>query len=70
LGQEDLQTIHAPVLVIVGEKDLITLEHSKQLAQWLGDGKLEVVAGAGHAAPVTHAEQIDRLIKDFLLASP
>ena len=66
LGQEDLQTIHAPVLVVVGEKDLITLEHSARLARWLGDGRLVVIPGAGHAAPVTHAEEVDKLVAGFL----
>ncbi len=66
LGKEDLQTIHAPVLVVVGEKDLISLEHSAQLARWLGNGRLVVIAGAGHAAPVTHAQEVDKLIADFL----
>ncbi len=65
LGQEDLQTIRAPVLVVVGEKDLITLEHSEQLAQWLGNGRLVVIPGAGHAAPVTHAEEVDKLVAGF-----
>lgn len=66
LGQEELQTIHAPVLVVVGEKDLVTLEHSAQMAKWLGNGRLVVIPGAGHAAPVTHAEEVDKLVASFL----
>ncbi len=66
LGQEDLQTIRAPVLVIVGEKDVITLEHSTQLAQWLGNGRLVVIPGAGHSTPVTDAQEVDGLVADFL----
>jgi pimeloyl-ACP methyl ester carboxylesterase len=67
LGREDLQTIRAPVLVVAGEKDLITLEHSKQLAHWVGQGQLAVIPGAGHSVPVTHAKALDRLIRDFFL---
>lgn len=66
LGREDLQTIRAPVLVIVGEKDLITLNHSAQLAHWLGNGRMVVIPGAGHSAPVTHADVVDALIEAFL----
>ena len=66
LGREDLETISTPVLVVVGENDLITLEHSTQLAQWLEKGRLVVISGAGHSAPVTHAKEVDRLVADFL----
>lgn len=66
LSQADLQAIRVPVLVIVGERDMITLEHSAQLAHWLKNGRLAVIAGAGHAAPVTHADAVDALLRDFL----
>lgn len=66
LLQADLQAIHAPVLVVVGERDVITLEHSAQLAWWLGDGRLVVIPGAGHAAPVTHADAVAALVGGFL----
>ncbi|TKB26704.1 alpha/beta hydrolase [Desulfopila sp. IMCC35006] len=66
LGQEDLHSIHAPVLVIVGEKDVISLEHSAQLAQWLGNGRLVVIPGAGHSAPVSHAKDVDGIVASFL----
>ncbi|EIJ36924.1 alpha/beta fold hydrolase [Thiothrix nivea] len=66
LSRADLQAIRAPVLVMVGERDVITLEHSTQLANGLADGRLVVVAGAGHAAPVTHADEVDWLVAAFL----
>jgi pimeloyl-ACP methyl ester carboxylesterase len=62
----DLQTITAPTLVVTGEHDIIDLSHSQTLAQMLVQGTLEVVKGAGHAAPVTHARQINQLIASFL----
>ncbi|TAN71677.1 MAG: alpha/beta hydrolase [Methylobacter sp.] len=66
LDHSDLQAITAPTLVITGESDIIDLVHSSELAQRLTNGKLEIVAGAGHAAPVTHALQINQLIASFL----
>lgn len=66
LSSTDLQAITAPTLVIVGENDIIDLAHSSELAQKLTNGTLEIVADAGHAAPVTHALQINRLISTFL----
>lgn len=66
LGHSDLQAITAPTLVITGENDIIDLRHSSELAQMLANGKLEIVPDAGHAAPVTHARQINQLISSFL----
>jgi pimeloyl-ACP methyl ester carboxylesterase len=62
----DLHVITAPTLVIVGENDIIELSHSSELAERLANGKLEIVPGASHAAPVTHARQINQLIASFL----
>jgi pimeloyl-ACP methyl ester carboxylesterase len=66
LDHADLQVITAPTLVIVGENDIIDLQHSGELAQMLVSGTLEIVMGAGHAAPITHARQINQLIASFL----
>jgi pimeloyl-ACP methyl ester carboxylesterase len=71
LGHNNLQAIKAPTLVIAGENDIIALSHSRELAQTLANGKLEIVPGAGHAAPITHALQINQLIASFLgIAQP
>lgn len=51
--------------MIVGETDAISIEHARQMAEWLANGSLAVVPG-GHATPVTRARWINRLIGDFL----
>lgn len=66
LKHTDLQAITAPTLVIAGENDIIDLPHSGELAQMLASAKIEIILGAGHAAPVTHARQINHLIASFL----
>lgn len=66
LDHADLQAITAPTLVIAGENDIIALPHTGELAHMLKQAKLEIVLDAGHAAPVTHAAQINRLIASFL----
>ncbi|HEY8035778.1 MAG TPA: alpha/beta hydrolase [Methylobacter sp.] len=70
LDHADLQVITAPTLVITGENDIIDLRHSSELAQMLANGKIEIVPDAGHAAPVTHARQINQLIASFLSIEP
>ncbi|MDD5760075.1 MAG: alpha/beta hydrolase, partial [Desulfobulbaceae bacterium] len=62
----DLQEITAPTLVIVGENDIVDLQHSRDLARMLWNGSLKIVPDAGHASPVTHARQINQLIGSFL----
>jgi pimeloyl-ACP methyl ester carboxylesterase len=66
LNHADLKAITAPTLIIAGENDLIALSHSGELAQMLAFGKIEIILGAGHAAPVTHARQVNELIASFL----
>ncbi|WP_231886473.1 alpha/beta fold hydrolase [Methylomonas methanica] len=66
LKHTDLHAITAPTLVIAGENDIIDLPHSGELAQMLASAKIEIILGAGHAAPVTHARQINHLIASFL----
>jgi pimeloyl-ACP methyl ester carboxylesterase len=66
LTPDDLQVIIAPTLVVAGESDIIDLSHSGELAELLANGKVEIVSGAGHAAPLTHAKQINELIASFL----
>ena len=63
---EDLQAIQAPTLVVVGEQDRITQEHSAELAKGVVNGRLTVIAGAGHAAPITDAQAVNTLLQDFL----
>jgi pimeloyl-ACP methyl ester carboxylesterase len=65
LQRADLAAITAPTLVIVGETDVVSASHAGQMAQWLPNGTLAIVAG-GHFTPVTHARQVNELIAEFL----
>lgn len=66
LTHSDLHSIASPTLVIAGENDVIELAHSGELAQMLPYGKIEIILGAGHDAPITHAEKLKELIASFL----
>jgi len=66
LQPADLQAITAPILVIVGEHDQITLDHAKRMADLLPHGTLAVIPGGGHATPITQAQQVNALIGNFL----
>ena len=55
---------------MVGENDIIDLGHSQELAQKLAAGRLEIIPVAGHAAPITHADELNKLIAEFLNIKP
>ena len=61
-----LREIACPVLVIHGDADTaIDLAHGRTLATGL-NGILNVVAGAGHAPPLTHPGDVTAALRGFL----
>jgi pimeloyl-ACP methyl ester carboxylesterase len=65
LQRSDLRRITAPCLVIVGEADVVSVTHARQMAENLAQGTLDIIAG-GHFTPVTHARRVKALIAGFL----
>jgi pimeloyl-ACP methyl ester carboxylesterase len=65
LEPEDLGQIEAPTLVIVGKRDIVSIEHAREMAARIKNGTIAVVPG-GHFTPITQAARINRLIADFL----
>ena len=61
-----LGRITAPVLVVVGDDDYITVPHADQLARRVADGRLAVVPGASHLAPMEKPRLFNQLVLDFL----
>ncbi|NDY74293.1 alpha/beta hydrolase [Desulfobacter hydrogenophilus] len=60
----ELKGIVLPTLVIIGEHDIISIGHAKQMAELLPHGVLEVIPG-GHSTPVTHSVQLNEAIANF-----
>jgi pimeloyl-ACP methyl ester carboxylesterase len=72
IGREDdvaprLSELTMPALVVHGEQDL-AIDHAlaAQLAAALPDGELASVPGAGHAANLTHPDQVNPALVSFL----
>lgn len=62
-----LQSIEVPVLIVVGDKDVITPPELAQKMNAAAKGsRLEVIAGAGHMAPVEKPEVFNPILKKFL----
>jgi pimeloyl-ACP methyl ester carboxylesterase len=70
MSEVDLSCVIAPTLIIVGESDIITQEHSKKMASLLKDGEFVVINKGGHATPVSHTREINALINSFIVAQP
>jgi pimeloyl-ACP methyl ester carboxylesterase len=66
LSVEDVAAISLPVLVMVGDDDVVSWEHTTALYEALPRGQLAVVPGASHALFIEKAELVNRLILDFL----
>ena len=65
---EELATIAAPCLVMLGDDDLITVAHADALRRTIPGSQLAVVPGATHALPMEQPDLVARLAVDFLVA--
>ncbi len=64
----ELASIAAPTLVLLGDRDMLTVEHAAAMQRALPDGQLAVVPGARHSLPWDRPELVNRLLLDFLTA--
>lgn len=62
-----LPEIHCPALIIHGEADIaIPMERARLMADKLPDAELVTVAGAGHAANLSHSQPVNQALEAFL----
>ncbi len=68
--RDDLATISVPTLIVHGDRDaIVPLEGSGQRTHAAVSGsQLHVIAGAPHGCTVSHAEEWNRVVLDFLSA--
>lgn len=66
LTDDDLKTISSSILIIVGEKDLITVEHAQLMNELLPDSSLKIIKNGGHTTLITNAEEVNKVIAEFL----
>ncbi|MFE0251380.1 alpha/beta fold hydrolase [Streptomyces sp. NPDC059010] len=70
LTTDDLARIAVPTLVLVGDDDLMTLEHTVALYRAIPGSELAVVPGASHALPLEKPAEVNRIVLDFLDNEP
>jgi pimeloyl-ACP methyl ester carboxylesterase len=64
-----LGSVTAPTLVLQGDRDEVTVEHSVAVAGALGDGRLAVLPGS-HGLPIEAPDVVNPLIISFLRDGP
>ena len=65
--RDELATITAPTLVVVGTQDILTpLGDSEELAERIPGAELAVIPGAAHGVMVEQAGAFNRIVGDFL----
>lgn len=70
LTTADLGAVACPTLVMVGDDDLVTLEHTVALYRGLADAQLAVLPAASHLLLFEHPERCTQLVTDFLTTDP
>lgn len=62
----DLTGIRTPTLVLVGDDDLVRLDHTVALYEALPEAQLAVIPGASHAVPIERPGEVVAAILGFL----
>ena len=66
----ELQQIACRTLVLVGDDDLMTLEHTIGLFRAIPDAELAIVPGTSHFLMMEKPALVNRLILEFLEGAP
>jgi pimeloyl-ACP methyl ester carboxylesterase len=64
--EEELKSIDCPVLLLVGEQDIVRPEESDRLTQIIPDARLVTIEGASHYSPVEVPDVVNGIITEFL----
>ena len=67
---DELARIGSPTLVLVGDDDMVTLEHTNELYRAIPNAQLAVVPGASHAVLMEKPELLNLVVLDFLEHEP
>ena len=66
ISLENLHSIHAPVLVMAGENDIVPDKHTRYIAKEIPNAKLLIFKGTTHDAPVKVVAEFNLAVMRFL----
>ena len=61
-----LQTIRAPTLLVLGDRDIVRVDHAAQMERLLPDARLAVLPATDHLAMTERAGYVAQMVADFL----
>jgi pimeloyl-ACP methyl ester carboxylesterase len=67
---DDLARIAAPTLLLVGDDDMVSLEHAVSLYRAIPGSELAVVPGTSHGVLMEKPELVNRIVLDFVENEP
>jgi pimeloyl-ACP methyl ester carboxylesterase len=65
-SNEELKSLQMPVLVLIGDDDMINEKRTVEIANMLPKGKGELIKNAGHFLSIDQAETVNQKMLDFL----
>ncbi|MBU6263972.1 MAG: alpha/beta hydrolase [Actinomycetales bacterium] len=66
MTKKDLKKIKCPALVIAGDDDMASLEHTQEIYESLKDSRLAIIPGASHSIHKDQPELLNEIIRRFL----
>jgi len=63
---EDIKSIKAPTLVIIGDHDIVRPEHAVLMFRLLPDAQLTILPGTNHMTIVNRSDWLVSMIQTFL----
>jgi pimeloyl-ACP methyl ester carboxylesterase len=67
---EELAGIEAPTLIVSGDDDVVTLEHTVEIYRAIPGSELAVVPGTSHVLPLEKPDLVNRIVLEFLENDP
>ena len=65
-SNDELESLQMPILVLIGDDDMINTEKTVEIANSLPNGKGEIVQNAGHFLSIDQAEVVNEKMRMFL----
>ena len=65
---EQLKAVTSPVLVMIGDQDIIPVAHANKLCKLFNQSQLAVLPRTDHLAPVSRAEWVAIMLGEFMTA--
>lgn len=66
ITKEDLEKINIPTIILVGEKDIVKIEHTKYIKENIKNSILKVIPKENHGSYIVNSDKIYEILKEYL----